>query len=436
MNVLLFTDVNGSIGFGRYAGTYRIATELRSMNIDVQTIDFCMSFKLYEILNIIDKFVTRDTLFVGISSTFLIEQHSNINQHRLKISKLGEISTSVGWDKESFNTIVRHIKKNSPNCKIIVGGAKANRDLDNVDIWIDGEGELPLRRLLNKQEIFQFNSSKIIWDDTDYIFQNEHLPIEIARGCIFKCSFCSYALNGKSPSEYIKDPMIVREELIENYNRFGTTGYMFADDTYNDSLSKIENYHKMITSLPFEIDFSTYMRLDLITAKPQTMSLLYESGARSVFFGIETFNQIAGKNIGKGMDPNRLKDTLYKLKEEWPDTVISAGFIVGLPHESIDDIECTIEWLQEDDCPIDEPTMSVLSLGHKSDMGKNPMTYGIEITEDGWKSEWMSQNDAVKLVNSTSFSNDNTFTFYNRMKNLKIAPYNELFNQYKEKILV
>ena len=432
--VLLFTDVNGSIGFGRYAGTYRIATELRLMGFTVQTIDFSMSFTVDEISKIIDRYVSKETIFVGISSTFLITP-SNRNQHRLKISKLGETSTSVGWSVEAFENMVAQIKRNSSATKIIVGGAKVNRDLEKVDIWIDGEGELPLRRLLNMPEIFQFNSSQIICDDSDHVFRQEHLPIEIARGCIFKCSFCSYALNGKAANDYIKNTDVVKEELLDNYARFRTTGYMFADDTYNDSPAKIENYHKMITSLPFELDFSAYMRLDLIAAKPHTIPLLYESGARSVFFGIETFNQTAGKNIGKGMAPNRLKDTLYKLKEEWPDTVISAGFIVGLPHESISDIEKTIEWLQEDDCPIDAPSMSVLSVGHKSDIGKNPMTYGIELVEGGWKSEWMNRDDAVELVNTTNFSNEKTFTFYNRMKNLKIAPYDQLFKQYKEKVI-
>jgi radical SAM superfamily enzyme YgiQ (UPF0313 family) len=28
------------------------------------------------------------------------------------------------------------------------------------------------------------------------------LPIEIARGCIFKCKFCSYPLNGKQNLDF------------------------------------------------------------------------------------------------------------------------------------------------------------------------------------------------------------------------------------------
>ena len=41
--VLIFTDINGLVGFGRYAGAYRIATELRNNGFTVQVIEFFAS---------------------------------------------------------------------------------------------------------------------------------------------------------------------------------------------------------------------------------------------------------------------------------------------------------------------------------------------------------------------------------------------------------
>ena len=68
--VILFTEVC-SPGFGRYAGTYRIATELRNAGYIVQVIEYFTRWTTQELKNIIRKFVSRDTLMIGISSTFL-----------------------------------------------------------------------------------------------------------------------------------------------------------------------------------------------------------------------------------------------------------------------------------------------------------------------------------------------------------------------------
>ena len=448
-DVILFTDVNGSYGFGRYAGTYRIATEIRNMGYTVQTIDFCMQFTIEEIQKLLHKYMTPNTKIVGVSSTFLVSQNSLLSNNRRHTSEQSNQSTSVGWTLEQFEEIAFTIKSINLNAKIMVGGSKTfKRDLNCVDIWVDGEGENFIRRYFGNSEKFNFNTSKIDWHESDHIFEGEHLPIEIARGCIFKCSFCSYNLNGKKMWDYVKDPEIVRQELMANWINYGTEGYMFCDDTYNDTPQKVESYHKMLTSLPFEVDFSAYMRLDLIAAKPHTIDLLYESGCRSVFFGIETFNQKAGKHIGKGMDPNRQKEALYEIKEKWPDAVISAGFIAGLPYETEESLQETVDWLSRDDCPIDAPSMQVLSIGSKSKIGSDPFSYGIEKVEGGWISEWTTSDRMKQLVNSLSFPVINNFTFYNRIKNLNLHKqrvtqndmnsihdmYQTLFESYKKKI--
>ena len=67
MDVVLFTDVS-SPGFGRYAGTYRIATELRDHGFDVQVIEYFTRWTTDELKKIITRFVSRDTLLIGIST--------------------------------------------------------------------------------------------------------------------------------------------------------------------------------------------------------------------------------------------------------------------------------------------------------------------------------------------------------------------------------
>ena len=85
-----------------------------------------------------------------------------------------------------------------------------------------------------------YTTSRILYEDNDLIFPGEILPIELARGCIFKCSFCSYNLIGKKVWEFNRAPELVASDLIDAYNKFGSTGFMFCDDTYNDSVDKVE----------------------------------------------------------------------------------------------------------------------------------------------------------------------------------------------------
>ena len=69
-DVVLFTEVCSS-GFGRYAGTYRIASELRDNGYIVQVVEYFTKWSTYELMSIIRKFVTKDCLWVGVSTTFL-----------------------------------------------------------------------------------------------------------------------------------------------------------------------------------------------------------------------------------------------------------------------------------------------------------------------------------------------------------------------------
>ena len=325
-NLIIFSDVNGSIGIGRYAGPYRIATEMRKHGWQVRVIDFMMSFSNDEILEIVEQNCSNTMEnWVGFSSTFLMPRDFDAFNARTSIRESSDAGSSLGIPVDEAQQLIDRIRK--LGCEVFVGGAKLKNDLENVH-WIHGQGEQTLFG------DFDFTNSAISYTDNDFIFSGEHLPIEIARGCIFKCSFCSYQLNGKKLWEFCKSPEVIKNELLENYTRFGTTGYMFSDDTYNDSPEKVESLLKVYRELPFDLEFSTYARLDLILSHPETLPQLIESGMRSVFFGIETFNHASGKVIGKGMNPDRIKQGLINIKQQYPELLISTGFIAGLPHET------------------------------------------------------------------------------------------------------
>ena len=345
--------------------------------------------------------------------------------------------------------------KSKGNNKIVVGGHRSYLAEDPpfspvIDFVLSGQSDVSIRYLANhvvygddikvsyekngcqiiqekEYPVNDFPTTRIQYHDNDIIFPGEILPIELARGCIFKCAFCSYDLLGKKVWEFNRDPELVSADLIDAHNKFGSTGFMFCDDTYNDSVDKVERLHEQFVKLPFDMTFSTYARADMLITKPHTIALLQESGMRSVFFGIETLNHRSGKAVGKGMDPEKIKDGLYAAKASpgWKDIVTSSGFIIGLPYDTEDTIQATFEWLLRDDCPLDSFSCSPLSINPISSIGKNMAKYGYKWDENGnWYSEWMTEARAKELAREYMYKTGVKartrfqFTYFGRMQNI------------------
>jgi radical SAM superfamily enzyme YgiQ (UPF0313 family) len=478
--VVIFTDSNGALGFGRYAGPYRIATELRQLNISVQVIEFFAEFNQSQLFSLINRHVNHETLWVGFSTT-LISPNWN-NKKLIELIK-GEGYTNknmiANWERGQFpmhenesEELLKYIKSKNKNIKLVIGGGKSHqRDSDLIDYYLHGEADnsvVALTQYLLKSnpnlKTQKINNticihssdypvdtiSSIKWHESDHIYPNEHLPIEISRGCVFKCKYCSFKNLGRGSDELIKSLDAFTNEVNENYQRFGTTGYMFSDDTFNDSREKVFSYAKAASSLDFELEWAGYCRADLFYANKDTIPTILETGLRFANFGIETLNQKAGAAVGKGLSPQKTKDTLYKLKDTWGDRVIiSCNFIVGLRHESEESIWETYEWLVSDDSPVDSFNFHPLYLVHDyaesldqtakftNELGLMPHKYGYLYNPDNgyWKHELMDRDQAFKIVDKIytlkSTKNKtlaNRSGFYSRLRNLSFD-YQDLRNE-------
>jgi radical SAM superfamily enzyme YgiQ (UPF0313 family) len=201
--------------------------------------------------------------------------------------------------------------------------------------------------LLNKK--FDITRNNHRFDYRDAIIPGEALPIELGRGCIFKCKFCSHQNLGKPKFTYQRQFDYILDEIEYNRINFGTTKYMLLDDTVNEDLDKIRNLAGAKHKLGFDISWVGYLRADLVWAKPESINLLLESGLKSCFFGIETFNSAAGKSIDKGWASKHGKEFLPKLYNDlWNKKInIHLNLIAGLPGETIDTLTDSLNWCKE-----------------------------------------------------------------------------------------
>jgi radical SAM superfamily enzyme YgiQ (UPF0313 family) len=439
LNVLFFTDVL-EIGIARYTAPYRLATELRKHGHTCQVIDFYSAYNDGDLKRILDKFISDDSYLLAFTNTFIYTEYTatkfltgSNQKHFLDSSIYGDLRAKIEY-------ITFEAQKINQNIKTVMGGSSAHIiDLNCIDYWVTGLGDnsLPslldslktdkpiIRKKLNDGTLVinsnddypydEFNTSTIEWTKQEAVQPDEWVPIEISRGCKFRCSFCYFPLNGKKADDYLKTEETLKEELIRNYEDFGITNYVFSDDLYNDSIEKVEKYHRVFTSLPFKISWVSYGRLDLIHAYPQMRELLLESGCKSLYLGIETFNKKAGGKVGKGLGKEKIIKTLKYLNETWKGKInLGAGFIIGLPTESKESLQDTFKWLISDENTLDffifyplhiqeEKTTDI----YQANMSSNPEKYGYEFESKNsqkWKTEEMTFDEANRIASSYNFT--------------------------------
>ena len=402
-------------------GAYTVANVLRMQGYKVLVIDHISKIDIQELLSLLKKFITKDTLFLGYSSTFF---------------------PAIGYSNppifplpyDNIRLINQTAKDLNPSISVLIGGVYARRlttyNLENNDtlgfthvmygfaevMIVDFTKSLEQKRIprfSNKSnglyvieynvtsDGFDFKNYKHIWDETDFVFQNEALPIELGRGCIFKCKFCAYPLVGKDPRDtsYIRDEEVLLAEVLENYERFKTTTYLVVDDTFNERDEKLEVLLRVRDRSKLDLNFTGYNRIDLIARRPRQLSMLKDLNFNGLFFGIESMNYESAKAIGKGIKPAEITETLHKIRDAFNNKLtISAGFIIGLPYETPETFYKWFREVQDPNYPIDSVILNYLGIyktsTSSSDFYDNPEKFGYTVTPNTtmWKNDiWDSE---------------------------------------------
>lgn len=430
VQVVLFTDYKEPHVWSRPSGAYRIASELRREGYTVQVIDCMSSFGLERLLKLSNKFIGKDTLVVGYSTTFFLGLNTFVD-----LDGTNTKSWMFPLSPSETKIFVDYIKHLNSNIKFVAGGPNATEipSEAKIDFTISGYAEkmlvdlmgyltkknynnpaLVAKKLHNgsylldydkKGEQFDFSNSVIKWTKEDCLFPGESVPIEISRGCVFKCKFCSFPLNGKTKNDFIKYKDVLVEELNRNYEEFGIYNYIYADDTHNDSTDKLLLLNEILPQLKKKPLFTTYLRLDLINAHREQADILKENGLMSAIFGLETLNHQAGKLIGKGLSPEKNIETLHWLKEKWGDDIkTSSGFIVGLPGETTESLQKLFDWLSSPDRPLSGFEIGPLYVEDpgrsnkiwKSEFALDPQKYGYTFDPNDVSYHWQNKSGDIK----------------------------------------
>jgi len=446
MNVIIFTDINNNYGFGRNLGAYTVASNLREHGISTQVIDFFSYITINDLNKIIDKFINKSTKLICFSNTFFNTKESLYKTNRYERVDLFFGTKHFPHEDSFMQLVVKKIKQKNNDVKFVMGGKKTVlfRDSDLIDYWVIGDGEDSILKIYKEEvkgklirgEFSDYSKTKMKWDKTDFLFENESLPIEISRGCPFNCAFCSTPKLSSDVGR--KSTEIIKSELLYNYDKFGITRYMIVDLTFNESPEKVREFCGLFRSLPFDIEWSAAGRLDILCKYPWMVDELSSSGLRSLWFGIESLNTNTLKVIDKSVvDPEEMKEFMYFLKEKWRNKIIFGSiFIVGLPFESRESIESTFQWVMREDSPLH--SVGFYALGIRPVTNKEQLYSPIEldIEKYGYKrvsGKWYNKysdiwEDEARVI--ADYYNEKviekngmppSYFYFSRLKNLRYS---------------
>lgn len=337
-HLILLSGIYGgdSISFTRPIACYQLKHWLSHFGIKAQVIEFCGLMSSQTLAKSIAKFVGPETIGVGVSSSFWRTLPLNIDE-------------AIRLTRDAY-----------PGLKFIAGGAMKPREgvfdqrfvgesEDALVTWCQEQLGQKGRQLFNRK--FDITELGHRFDDTDCILPNEVLPIELGRGCIFKCRFCAHKNLGKAKHTYQRRHDLFLDEVRYNKERFGTTRYMYLDDTVNEDVDKVANLARMPDDLGFEVEWMGYVRADLVWAKKEQPAQLLRSGMRTCLFGIETLDLEAGRAVDKSWGARHAREYLPELYHNlWGKQVnIYTSLIAGLPGEGYESFQKTVDWFYEQD---------------------------------------------------------------------------------------
>lgn len=259
------------------------------------------------------------------------------------------------------------LKKRYPGSFVVFGGVHPTAmpqevlSHKHVDVVITGEGEKTLielyKHIKNKKDFthleniafrkngdFIENKRSFKLDNLDayprfpyHLFSPQKYDLGFvlsSRGCPYECIFCSNRVTTGRQYRYRSAGVIV-DDLEMLYKQYNKKSILFLDDNF---LVNKERIYLLIDEikkkgLDKKMIFNFQARGDNVN--PEILKNLYDSGFKSIFFGIETSNEEIMKIIKKNETVVQCVQAAKLAKKIG--FHVSATFIYGLPKESRQD---------------------------------------------------------------------------------------------------
>ncbi len=213
-----------------------------------------------------------------------------------------------------------------------------------------------------------------------YLSPDLVLPYLTAEGCYWqKCAFCShhYPCTTYQPlpsSEVVTD-------VAELSRVYGTPYFSICDEALPPH--RLRELCQLIEKRKLDIKWFTFVRLEPDFDSSEFCLDLYNSGCRTLMFGVESFNQQTLDRMNKGTRSSRVLSTLESCKKAG--ISVRCDLMIGFPGESEEDGRHTLKLLRQNkgffDTPFSIVPLSIFELQENSTVAENPERYEVRISD-------------------------------------------------------
>jgi radical SAM superfamily enzyme YgiQ (UPF0313 family) len=336
---------------------------------------------------------------------------------------------------DSVKRLCDQIKKIHPETLIVLGGAHCTalpegtlEEIETADMVCMGEGELTMAEIYSryvhqgdnawsevKGVCYRANGRLIRNDARDFIPDLDRIPpparhllpmhkyhltasrvagsdycptIIVARGCPFKCTYCSRTFGKSFRSHSI-------ERIISEIRFLMDTYKVRQINIEADTLTANKRFlsglcQAMIDAgFPSKLSWTCESRVDTVTE--ETLRLMKKAGCWQISYGVETGSQRLLSLISKGVTLKQVEDAFRTTKKLG--ISIRGFFMLGLPTETPEESRLTIEFAKKLDPLYAQFTVTVPYPGTQmfAELDRNgeirTYDWGKYNTWSGWKGE-------------------------------------------------
>jgi hopanoid C-3 methylase len=284
--------------------------------------------------------------------------------------------------------LAERIKRDMPRAFVVVGGHDASRDPEwfrnkSIDAIAIGDGEEVMPQLVDalargrdiktvpgltidgvstghapmraNLDEYPLPARHLIAHYADHYYINFRKPLalmETARGCPFKCNFCSVWKFHESTFRE-KSP----ERVVQELKEITAPNIFITDDIFWMNVRRGEEMAKQIKAAGIKKYFTVQTRTDIICKFPQLIEMWKDCGSLAIFLGLESVtdeglkavnkkntadNNIRAinilKDLGVGFTPNFIVDPAWDRDDfarlrDWIDNMgaYNSGFSILTP---------------------------------------------------------------------------------------------------------
>ena len=261
------------------------------------------------------------------------------------------VCVGIGWDRQ-LKEIYDLLNLIPPDITLVVGGYVATEKVEeilencpNVDIVVRGEGEKTIKEILKGMPYN--NIQGISYKKEGQIIHNAHRPLSCvdnfpfpdrtlrrnvyrlalgtinipkltfdtvlgARGCPYKCKFCTFTLNPLGQKREYSARSV--ESVVDEIEKITAEIILFSDENFSIDPKRAEQICDLIIARGIKKRLSVQTRIE-IARYPRLLEKMVKAGFKALLIGIESPHDYILKQHAKGFDSATVRESFKVLKK-------------------------------------------------------------------------------------------------------------------------